>query len=358
MWSALIVVFVLLATYVHLPYLAVAPGSATSVSDLFSAPADHSYPPNGQIYLTTVSLIGLPHSGDPAGLRPLEALRGWLDDDIAVYREEVILGTTPADKVIEQNQAQMSDSQLLAKLVAFDQLGYDIQERGDGGRVLGVDPEAPAAGKLEDQDVIVAVDGTTTTTADQIISLIRGHAPGETIQLTIEREGAPRRLVEINLGDRASDGGRCYVATGGTGLPCLGVGLSTRNQSFNFPFEVNIDAGRIGGPSAGLAFTLGLIDYLTPGELTGGHRIAVTGTIGADGAVGEVGGVAQKTAAAIARGAEYFLVPMGELDMARKRAGSKLEVIGVATIEDALQVLKGVGGDLTAVGPVGQGAGR
>lgn len=352
---SLAITAVVISTFVHLPYLALAPGSATDVSALLSAPPDRSFPPRGHLYLLTVSLVGLPHGRDGVGLLPLEALRGWLDPDTDVLPKEDVVGSTPPGKVIEENREQMSDSELRAKLVAFRRLGYDVAEHGQGGRVLEIAGDAPAAGRLKAQDVIVAVDGATTETSDQIITQIQRHAPGETVSFTVTREGSPdRRLVDVPVGNRSSDGRSCFAAaTGGSGLPCIGVGLGTKGRTFDFPFDVTIDAGLIGGPSAGLAFTLGLIDYLTPGELTGGKRVAVTGTIGADGAVGDVGGVTQKTAAAIAGGASYFLVPPEEFAIATKRAGHRLTVIQVATLDEALAALQRIGGDLSGLSQVG-----
>jgi PDZ domain-containing protein len=116
------------------------------------------------------------------------------------------------------------------------------------------------------------------------------------------------------------------------------------------PFTVDIDSEQIGGPSAGLAFTLEVLDRLTAGDLTGGHRIAATGTIELDGTVGRVGGVRQKTASVLAGGYDLFLVPKAEEQEARARAGSKLKVVGVATLDDALQALASFGGNGLALG--------
>ncbi|MGH9163958.1 MAG: S16 family serine protease, partial [Acidimicrobiales bacterium] len=133
--------------------------------------------------------------------------------------------------------------------------------------------------------------------------------------------------------------------------------LRTRERDFDLPFAVHIDSGAIGGPSAGLAFTLGLLDALTAGELTGGRRVAVTGTIELDGGVGDVGGVAQKTAAVRRAGAEYFLVPPAEFDEAVAHAGGQLQVRRVASLDEALDALAKLGGDPmvspspTAAGP-------
>ena len=127
--------------------------------------------------------------------------------------------------------------------------------------------------------------------------------------------------------------------------------LHVESHRFDEPIKVSIDSRGIGGPSAGLAFTLAIIDELRPGELTGGQKVAVTGTIDLDGRVGDVGGVVQKTAAVRAAGAKYFLVPPGEYNDAKAHAGKHLKVIKVATLDEALQALGALGGDVKDIGP-------
>jgi PDZ domain-containing protein len=109
--------------------------------------------------------------------------------------------------------------------------------------------------------------------------------------------------------------------------------------------DIEIDTGKVGGPSAGLAFTLAILDRLTPGSLTGGDRMAVTGTIELDGTVGPVGGVDHKTEAAISEGAEVFLVPPEEFEQAKKAARGRIKIEQVQTLDDALAALVAHGGD-------------
>jgi PDZ domain-containing protein len=138
------------------------------------------------------------------------------------------------------------------------------------------------------------------------------------------------------------------------GTPLLGITQQTWKQEFHFPFGVDIDSGQIGGPSAGLAFTLAVLDVLTPGELTGGQRIAATGTIDPDGKIGPVGGVAQKTVAVKRSGATLFLVPSEEYGQAKARAGNGLRVEKVDTLDDALKVLSSLhGSNALALGSPG-----
>jgi PDZ domain-containing protein len=134
------------------------------------------------------------------------------------------------------------------------------------------------------------------------------------------------------------------------------VGLvgTTRDLAIDLPFDVAIDAEDVGGPSAGLAFTLSVLDILTPGDLTGGERVATTGTIGFDGSVGPIGGIEQKTVAAREAGVDLFLVPAAEVEAARADAGS-MRVVGVDDLADALAALDDVGGNALALGRPGDG---
>ena len=125
----------------------------------------------------------------------------------------------------------------------------------------------------------------------------------------------------------------------------IGIAPEDRIVGFDFPIKVTIDSGTVGGPSAGLAFTLAVLDVLTPGELTGGHRVAVTGTIALDGAVGPVGGGAQKAITVRDAGYEVFLVPLDELEEVRATVGDDLQVIAVDTLAAALDALDSLGGN-------------
>jgi PDZ domain-containing protein len=127
----------------------------------------------------------------------------------------------------------------------------------------------------------------------------------------------------------------------------IGIEIFTQ-PGWGYPFHVAVNLNNIGGPSAGLAFTLGLIDSLTGGNLTGGRTISATGTICADGTVGQVGGVPQKTVAVENANASIFLVPQAEKSQAQGKATSSLHVFGVTTLEQALQDLKSLGGKLGA----------
>jgi PDZ domain-containing protein len=120
-------------------------------------------------------------------------------------------------------------------------------------------------------------------------------------------------------------------------------------RTVDLPFEVSISTSDIGGPSAGLAFTLALLDELSPGELLGRRKVAATGTINEDGEFGAIGALVQKAVAVRDSGARVFLVPKDqtedEIQAAQKAAGSGVRIIAVATLDEALHVLDELGGD-------------
>src|SRR3954471_5047856 len=283
---SLILMLAIGAAFVPLSYYAIAPGSARQVGDLITVDGHESYPPQGKVLLTTVSLGRVNNV--------YEALNGWLDPAIDIVPEKDILGPTTSRKQYQQQNVQaMSDSKEVAEYVAFRKLGYQANIHGQGALVVDVVAKSAAAGSLQPGEVIVAADGKPVALSSDLVGIIQAHRPGETIGLDVTRaDGQPPRRADIKLGARDD------------GSPLLGVNLQTFRQTFDFPFRVNIDSGQIGGPSAGLAFTLSRLDVLTPGELTGGVPVAATGTIEADGRVGPVGGVAQKTVAVKRAGAK------------------------------------------------------
>jgi len=192
--------------------------------------------------------------------------------------------------------------------------------------------------ELRVDDIIAAVDGTEVSTVEEIAAALAGRVPGERVRVTIERGGEEPATVELELVPSPTD-------------PEVGIIGFEPGQTVwvSLPFEVDIDTGEIGGPSAGLAFSLTLVDELTGGDLLGGHDVAVTGTIDLDGDVGAIGGIVQKASAVRQAGVPYFLVPAGQrqddLDAAREVAGDDVEIIPVATFDEAISALERIGGD-------------
>ena len=316
---------------VRLPYDTVAPGSARRVDDLLSISGHPVYPPKGRVLFTTVAVR--------EGVNLWEALGGWLDSDVDVVHEEDLRGSIPPDQYHQLNVEAMADSKSAAESVVLRHLGFT--DLGGGAEVGTVDPEMPAAEVLRPDDLIVAIDGKPVTGPPEAVTAIRAHKPGDTIRLSVVRDGAPAAERTTTLG------------RGEEGQALLGVTLSPK---LKLPFQITIDSGTIEGPSAGLAYSLALIDELTPGELTGGAKVAVTGELGSDGKVGAIGGVAQKVVAVRRAGVPLFLVPAENLAEAQAHAGDRLVVRPVATFDEALAALSSLpGSNAGSLGPARSG---
>ena len=262
-------------------------------------------------------------------------MQASLDSDSDVVGEDNFLQGQSRTRVDKENVVAMDDSQLAAKKVALEQLGYTVKATGAGAIVAEVVKGSPADGHLEDGDVITAIDGQPVRLAEQVGTIVRAKPAGTTFVFTVTRKGRTRSETITTV---AAKSGPLR------GKPQVGIAPVTKDLKLDFPVDVTIDPGPVSGPSAGLAFTLTIIDELTPGSLTGGQKVAVTGTMDLDGNVGEVGGVPQKTAAALDAGAKLFIVPTAEVKQAKARAGSKATVVGVNTIEGALRALREHGG--------------
>ena len=320
---------VLAGVFIQVPYYLISPGEARGVAELIKVKGDNAkvFPPKGKILFTTVSLAG--------EVNVFRALAGWIDDEVEVIPEERITGGAPRQDVRRQNIQAMADSKLTAIKVALERLGYRVSVNGDGALVTDVKVGDPADGQLQVGDVIKTIDGEAVTLHDQVVSKVRQHKAGDVIKIGFNRDGADKTVELTSIADPE-------------GKARVGVVLQTNNLKYDFPIDVSIETGLVGGPSAGLAFTLALIDDLTEGELTGGQNVAVTGTIDAAGTVGPVGGVAQKTVTARDAGAIAFLVPPEEEKDAKRFAG-KMEIIAIETLADALAALHRLGGSEVAL---------
>ncbi|MDX2342536.1 MAG: PDZ domain-containing protein, partial [Acidimicrobiia bacterium] len=212
---------------------------------------------------------------------------------------------------------------------------------GSGALVSSTIDESAAEGILQAGDVIVAVEGESVEFSSDAVTLIGGRSPGDELALTVNRTDADDPDVVDTLEISLVLGPYRFVDEDGNVMQdenrgMVGMMLTNAEVEVVFPVDVNIDNQNIGGPSAGLMFTLEIIDALTEEDLTQGRRIAGTGTIDAEGEVGSIGGMRQKTFGAIDAGAEYLLVPAGNYDEAIEAAGDDIIVVKVATIQDAI----------------------
>lgn len=222
---------------------------------------------------------------------------------------------------------QMSRSQQIAVAVALEALGYVVDVDDEGAEVTTVLPDRPADGILQVGDIVIGAAGTPVRRARQLQAALADVRPGEEVGLTIVRDGEEMK-VTVGTMPSEQDPNRAV----------MGV-LIEQAATFDFPLEIEIDAGDIGGPSAGLAFALGITDELGD-ELTCGRRITVTGELDLEGNVGPIGGVKQKAIGADQSGADIFVVPEGNAVEAREHAPDELEVIAVSTYDEAVDALE------------------
>ncbi|MFO7941941.1 MAG: S16 family serine protease [Bacillota bacterium] len=312
--------------FIPTDYMISAPGSAQDVADMISVDGRHiDLDDGGSLMLTTVmsdeANVLLYVVGRLYPLAELNPKSSYLrsGEDFDEYRE--------------RTRQMMSESQQLAKYVAFDQLGYEVTFEGEGVLVVNVRSDSLARDILQPGDVIVSADGRATEITDHLLDIVGEHQPGDEIELEFlrgEGEGRERHRSRVTLIESPEEAGAAII----------GIGVTTENPSFGFPRDVEIDAGKIGGPSAGLAFTLAVVDALTPEEsLIDDLRLACTGTVNVRGEVGAVGGVHLKAHAARRAGADYFLVPEANYSDAR-RADVDLEIVPVENVEEALDFLR------------------
>jgi PDZ domain-containing protein len=341
--GVLIAVVVVAGFLIHLPYVIISPGSATPLdAQVVQIDGAQTYPEgSGNIRFLTVQVS----TREPNVWR---VVTSWLDPDRDVEKRSNVQGCLTDAQNQQFNTDLMDQSQNDAKYVALTRLGYTVPANPVQVRIVEVCRDAPAHGELETGDQVLSVDGTAVADATAIGEQVRAHKPGDHVTITYDRNGVTR-TASITAGKYRVEGSgpsatqTCVAANGSTsGSICLGVS-SQEFVTYQFPINVKINTQLVGGPSAGLAFTLAIIDDLTPGSLTGGKQVAVTGTINPDGTVGEVGGVEQKAITARTNGVQLMIVPKQEVADAKRGAGD-VRVVGVSTVEQALDALHEAGG--------------
>ncbi|MEK6274273.1 MAG: PDZ domain-containing protein [Actinomycetota bacterium] len=229
----------------------------------------------------------------------------------------------------EELQA-MALSQQVGAAVALKALGYDVNVHSPGTVILAVDPKGPAAGKLRARDIVVTVDGRPAPSLSDLRRLVRRHRPGDRVQLTVRRGQKVEKVVIKTVPDPK-------IRT----RPIIGVLTTCAVQTFtkiDLPVPVQIDLGQVGGPSAGLAFALDVVEELGH-DVDHGYRVAASGEICVDGTVAAVGGLKQKTIGAKRAGVDVFLVPAGENAKEARRYAGDMRVIPVHSFRQALRAL-------------------
>jgi Lon-like protease len=349
--ALVVVVFVAswIAARTNVDYYVITPGEASSVSQYIEVPPQLNHPLTGKILLTDVFVTQL---------NALSYVRYTLfPSNDEIFPSADLLGGAPTQgQFLNQGFLQMAQAQNFATASALTYLGYTVKSTNAGALVYGIEPHSPAEKTLEVGQVIQKVNGTPTPTDCALVSALHGLQPGAKATLAVEDssindQGAlvPGAVVEKSVTLGVPPKGLVETGCGSPSKPTAFLGIDPQTQQdWDFPVDVKINTPQIGGPSAGLSMTLGIIDKLSSGRLTGHRVIAATGTIDQYGNVGQVGGVPEKTIAVERAGATVFLVPKPEYAKAEAKATPQLHVYGVNTLGQALRVLERLGGKVPA----------
>lgn len=315
----LLVLFGILGTTLPVPYVAQVPGPTfNTLGDIKGEPiiSIQGREPNkvdGNLNLTTVGV-------SRGGVSLIQAVRGWFDREVSVVPEEAVY---PPDRSPEEtrkaNREAFLTSEQAAQTVALGRLGYPVKVV-----VQGVADDSPSKGALEEGDAIEAVDGVPTPDTDALDKVLESIPGGSTVTVSYTRLGEPGTATVTT---RAAEGRAGSL---------LGITILEQPSA---PFDIDIQVQDVGGPSAGLMLTLGILDLVGPDDLTRGAVIAGTGTIDTRGAVGPIGGIPLKMVAAKDIGAELFLVPAGNCAEAVAAPDPGFPLARVATLDDALKAL-------------------
>ena len=274
------------------------------------------YPTTGALDLLTVCLEGTPE------VRPnwFDVIAAYFTPSQSVIPFEYVY---PKDQTQDErdtaNAADMVDSQAEAIAAAMTYLGYSVEA---GVTVKETSAGMPADGVLLPGDVIVAVNANRLTSIDKLIEAVHSAGVGTPMDLTLDRSG---QTVVVTVAPASAEG-----------KPIIGLIGQT---AYDYPFDVTIHLNDVGGPSAGMMFALGIIDKVTPDDLTGGKKFAGTGTIDAAGTVGPIGGIREKLYSAQAAGAEFFLAPVDDCAEVVDHIPAGLQVFAVSTLREAVNVV-------------------
>jgi PDZ domain-containing protein len=322
--APLVVVLLALAAFAPLPYVTYRPGGTFDVlgtgdsgQEIIQVEGQKTYRDEGELRMTTV-IVSQPKQENSL----LELMATWLNGDNAVMPYDAVYRD---DETEEENQiegsVQMVSSQDVAIAVALTELDFKVIP---SVQVQYVEPGSPADGQLEVRDIFLEVNGTKVKTSDDVINAVAESSPGDEVSFLVSRGEAEQ---QISIAPEEIDGEQRVGVQ-------LGLG-------YIFPFDVSVNINpRISGPSAGLMFSLAIYDTLTPGSLTDDEVVAGTGEIGPDGAVGAIGGVAQKIAGARDDGADLFLVPPRNCPDVDKVDNGDMQLVLAETMHDAVVALE------------------
>jgi PDZ domain-containing protein len=314
---------------IHVPYYAMQAGDAIDTGDVISV--DGGYvEKGGDFFLTTVAM---------KQANVFDYLLAKVNDDIELVPVTEILAKDENDKQYEQQQVEnMLESQHSAVLAAFHQAKKPVRVTYEGVEVIGV--TTGAKHHLQKGDIIQSIDGVDTKTTTKLMDYFKTKKAGDKVKVTVLRN--KKKVV-----DQAT---LISLATGNNKDKRVGLGFlpMDRLRSLASTPKVNFKTNNIGGPSAGLMFSLEILNQLYPNDLTKGHEIAGTGTITPTGEVGQIGGIEHKIAAAMNKKATIFFTPKDIYEgddneaIAKKTAkelGADMKIVPVATLQEAIHYL-------------------
>jgi PDZ domain-containing protein len=314
-----IVVFGVLLAVVTVPFVSLGPGPTFDTlgevdgKQVVAIEGTKTHPTSGHLNMTTVS------QRDDLTLG--QALSLWASGrEQLVPRDLVYPPDKSRDDVDKANDADFKQSEDSAEYAALGYLKYP-----PAVTVEGVNDPGPSVGKLQAGDAIDAVNGTPVATVDEFTSLLKATKPGQEIVIDYRRKNAPPGVARVTLGTNPD-----------RDFGYLGVAVLNAPWA---PFQIDFNLANIGGPSAGLMFSLAVVDKLTTGDLNGSKFVAGTGTISADGKVGAIGGITHKMLAARDAGATVFLVPADNCDEARNDHDGGLELVKVDSLGQTVDAL-------------------
>lgn len=317
------------------PFVKLAPGPTFNVigeeggQPVIDISGTTTYPVTGNLDMTTV----LESGGPRGGLTFVDAIASWLDPSDAVVPRELLFPDDVSGEDVQQRQAALfstSESNAIAAAMRYLDLPLNVQVV-----VSAVFSETPAEGVLLPRDEVVSIDGVEVTDPAQLAEAIRSQPIGTSFEIVVLRDG-----VDVD-GVLTDDVEETLTVTSAANpddpaIPYIGVSLS---EYYTADFPISFTLEDIGGPSAGLMFATGIVDKLTPDNLTAGQYIAGTGTIDPDGTVGPIGGIRQKLAGARAAGAGLFLMPEEHCAESAGHVPDGLTVVPVATLADGIEAI-------------------
>lgn len=325
MWTLVVtlvpvLVFGVLMTSVAVPYVALGPGptfdtlgevDGKQVVDIEGAEV---HPTSGHLNMTTVS--------QRDDLTLVQALVFWASgNDQLIPRDLVYPPDKSREEVEEANSRDFRESEDSAEYAALDYLKYPMAIT-----VESIAEDGPSEGKLQAGDAIVGVNNTPVANLDEFQAILKDTKPGDTVVVDYRRKNAPAGTVEVTLGEHPN-GDQGYMGVNVLDAPWA-------------PFSIEFNLANIGGPSAGLMFSLAVVDKLTTGDLNGSKFVAGTGTITGDGKVGSIGGITHKIAAAADAGATVFLVPAENCDEAKTADENGIDLLKVETLGQAIDSMR------------------